>query len=198
MRLHLCERGGDATVHASFHQLPHTRLPRRCSIAEISGSISSSSLSDWLHADRPPRTSPHVMLSTLGRVPKLAVLVALALTFAIAIHISSFPALSRWKLPVLSGQQPHITNDESEGASQESPQKASQEPSPDLAHGSPLPTATPLPPHNAIGLNESAIPCQLLKGAEDVLVVMRTGATEIKDKLPAHLNTTVRFDSRHC
>lgn len=192
------ERGGGATVHASFHLLLHAHLHRRSCSADLSGSSSSSSLSDWLHAIRPLRTSPHVMLSTLGRVPKLAILVALALTFAIAIHISSFPALSRWKLPVLSGQQPHITNDESEDASEESPQKASQEPSPGLAHGSPLPTATSLPPYNTIGLNKSAIPCQLLKGAEDVIVVMRTGATEIKDKLPAHLNTTVRFNSRHC
>lgn len=129
-----------------------------------------------------------MVFNQLGRVPKLAALVALALTFAIAIHISSFPSLSKWKLPILTGQQPHI---ESEDASQESSQKASQEPSPDLAHGSPLPTPTPLH-HQVIGLNVSSVPCQLLKGAEDVLVVMRTGATEIKDKLPAHLNTTVR------
>ena len=36
------------------------------------------------------------------------------------------------------------------------------------------------------------LPCQKLKGGEEVLVVMRTGATEIKDKLPAHLNTTLQ------
>ncbi|EGP88294.1 putative galactosyltransferase [Zymoseptoria tritici IPO323] len=35
-------------------------------------------------------------------------------------------------------------------------------------------------------------PCQLLPGAEDILVVMRTGATEIKDKLPAHIETTFK------
>ncbi|KAF2172564.1 glycosyltransferase family 31 protein [Zasmidium cellare ATCC 36951] len=108
-----------------------------------------------------------MLSATIGRVPKFALFVALALTFIIVIHISSFPSLSKWKLPVLGGQQPQITT-ATEDASQESPQKASQEPSPDL----------------------SAIPCQSLKGGEDVLVVMRTGATEIKDKLPAHLNTT--------
>jgi hypothetical protein len=36
----------------------------------------------------------------------------------------------------------------------------------------------------------SAPPCQSLKHAEDIVVVMRTGATEIKDKLPVHINTT--------
>lgn len=36
------------------------------------------------------------------------------------------------------------------------------------------------------------LPCQKLEGGEEVLVVMRTGATEIKDKLPAHLNTTLQ------
>ncbi|KAK3704170.1 hypothetical protein LTR37_014010 [Vermiconidia calcicola] len=34
------------------------------------------------------------------------------------------------------------------------------------------------------------LPCQQLPGAEDVVVVMRTGATEIQDKLPIHFNTT--------
>ncbi|KAF2766097.1 putative galactosyltransferase [Teratosphaeria nubilosa] len=34
------------------------------------------------------------------------------------------------------------------------------------------------------------LPCQKLTGAEDVVVVMRTGATEIKDKLPIHFRTT--------
>lgn len=37
-----------------------------------------------------------------------------------------------------------------------------------------------------------APPCRSLRGAEDVVVVMRTGATEIKDKLPIHFNTTFR------
>lgn len=45
------------------------------------------------------------------------------------------------------------------------------------------------PPEPTV-LTEEELPCKKLKGGEDVLVVMRTGATEIKDKLPAHLNTT--------
>jgi hypothetical protein len=46
-------------------------------------------------------------------------------------------------------------------------------------------TAVPSAP-----LIEDELPCKKLEGGEDVLVVMRTGATEIKDKLPAHLDTT--------
>ncbi|KXL43347.1 glycosyltransferase family 31 protein [Acidomyces richmondensis BFW] len=41
-------------------------------------------------------------------------------------------------------------------------------------------------------LDPDAPPCERLSGAEDVVVVMRTGATEIKDKLPVHLDTTFR------
>ena len=36
------------------------------------------------------------------------------------------------------------------------------------------------------------LPCQKLPGADDVVVIMRTGATEIQDKLPVHFNTTFR------
>jgi hypothetical protein len=46
-------------------------------------------------------------------------------------------------------------------------------------------------------LEEDELPCKKLKGGEDVLVVMRTGATEIKDKLPAHLNTTFQCYNNH-
>ena len=41
-------------------------------------------------------------------------------------------------------------------------------------------------------LDPDLLPCQHLPGRDDVVVVMRTGATEIADKLPAHLNTTFR------
>ena len=41
-------------------------------------------------------------------------------------------------------------------------------------------------------VDSGALPCQKLPGAEDVVVIMRTGATEIQDKLPVHLNTTFR------
>ena len=35
-------------------------------------------------------------------------------------------------------------------------------------------------------------PCQELDGGDSVLLVMRTGATEIRDKLPVHINTTFK------
>ncbi|KAK0266609.1 hypothetical protein B0A54_03350 [Friedmanniomyces endolithicus] len=41
-------------------------------------------------------------------------------------------------------------------------------------------------------IEPGAPPCRFLAGAEGVVVVMRTGATEIKDKLPVHFNTTLR------
>lgn len=36
------------------------------------------------------------------------------------------------------------------------------------------------------------LPCRHLPGADDVLVVLKTGSTEFEDKLPIHLNTTLR------
>jgi hypothetical protein len=38
---------------------------------------------------------------------------------------------------------------------------------------------------------ESGLPCRRLPGAEDVVVIIKTGSTEFVDKLPMHLNTTV-------
>ncbi len=43
-----------------------------------------------------------------------------------------------------------------------------------------------------VKIDPEILPCQKLPGAEDVVVVMRTGATEIQDKLPVHFNTTFR------
>lgn len=40
--------------------------------------------------------------------------------------------------------------------------------------------------------NGQMLPCQTLHGGEDVVVVMRTGATEIKDKLTVHFDTTFK------
>ena len=40
--------------------------------------------------------------------------------------------------------------------------------------------------------SEGDLPCRKLPGAEDVLVVLKTGSTEFQDKLPIHLNTTLR------
>ncbi|KAK5175188.1 uncharacterized protein LTR77_000325 [Saxophila tyrrhenica] len=46
--------------------------------------------------------------------------------------------------------------------------------------------------HVDIKDDPETLPCQKLPGAEDVVVIMRTGATEIQDKLPIHFNTTFR------
>lgn len=36
------------------------------------------------------------------------------------------------------------------------------------------------------------LPCRSLSGADDVVVILKTGSTELRDKLPVHLNTTLR------
>ena len=37
---------------------------------------------------------------------------------------------------------------------------------------------------------EKPLPCYNLPGAEDTVVIIKTGSTEFTDKLPRHLNTT--------
>ena len=41
-------------------------------------------------------------------------------------------------------------------------------------------------------VTENTLPCLGLPGANDVVVVLRTGSTELADKLPIHLSTTLR------
>lgn len=105
---------------------------------------------------------------TTGTTPRAAskavVLMAVGMTLLLAAHLCySYPSLGKWKLPTIS----------SKGAPQ-----------------------VVVPPNTTNTLPEEVkveeLPCQKLKGGEDVLVVMRTGATEIKDKLPAHLKTTFK------
>ncbi|KAI7266981.1 hypothetical protein KC335_g7986, partial [Hortaea werneckii] len=58
-----------------------------------------------------------------------------------------------------------------------------------------LPNLIPSPAKDhdlAVNIDPDAPPCQQLGQPDDVVVVMRTGATEIKDKLPIHFNTTFR------
>lgn len=42
------------------------------------------------------------------------------------------------------------------------------------------------------GEPSKSLPCSRLPGANDTLVIMKTGATEMQDKLPVHLNTILR------
>jgi hypothetical protein len=44
--------------------------------------------------------------------------------------------------------------------------------------------------HNKIPL--ATLPCKLLPGANDTVVILKTGSTELQDKLPIHLETTLR------
>ena len=55
-------------------------------------------------------------------------------------------------------------------------------------------TSIPLDEAPAASLfqHDSSLPCRTLPGSEDVLVIMKTGSTELEDKLPIHLKTTLR------
>jgi hypothetical protein len=43
----------------------------------------------------------------------------------------------------------------------------------------------------------SSLPCHDLPGASDAVVILRTGSTELQDKLPVHLSTTLRCYPNH-
>lgn len=40
--------------------------------------------------------------------------------------------------------------------------------------------------------NETMLPCAEFEGAEDVVLIIKTGATEVEEKMPVHFNTTLR------
>lgn len=45
---------------------------------------------------------------------------------------------------------------------------------------------------NSASSRQANPPCRSLPGAEDTLVVLKTGSTELKDRLPVHLSTTLQ------
>jgi hypothetical protein len=49
----------------------------------------------------------------------------------------------------------------------------------------------------ATDTESSALPCRELPGANDTVVILRTGSTEIADKLPVHLSTTLNCYPNH-
>lgn len=53
------------------------------------------------------------------------------------------------------------------------------------------PSKADAPSHDVQQTHEN-LSCRDLPGAEDVVVVLKTGSTELADKLPIHLNTTLR------
>ncbi|EME89528.1 glycosyltransferase family 31 protein [Pseudocercospora fijiensis CIRAD86] len=104
------------------------------------------------------------MLLGLPRSTKAAIFVTLSFSFLLFLHlIGSFPALPiKWN----TAQHPTQVPAHGQGEASNAADKA-----------------------DLLSISES-LPCHELQGGDDVLVVMRTGATEIQDKLPAHLNTT--------
>lgn len=43
----------------------------------------------------------------------------------------------------------------------------------------------------------ATLPCKLLPGANDIVIILKTGSTEFQDKLPIHLTTTLRCYPNH-
>lgn len=106
-----------------------------------------------------------MLLTQLPRTIKLAGIVGIVLTFLLVLRISGGGQLS---LPVVGTAE---ANSSSDLAGDESGKGGS-----------------------SLGDSSSSLPCQRLPGVEDVVVVMRTGASEIKDKLPVGYVVGDRLD----
>jgi len=118
---------------------------------------------------------------TSSKTPRAAskaiVLMVVGMTLLLAVHLCyTYPSLGNWKIPTtLPKESSTIPNVTEQTNTQHTEQTTAQT------------TTTPPTPNE-----EEDLPCQKLGGGEDVLVVMRTGATEIKDKLPAHIATSFK------
>jgi len=55
----------------------------------------------------------------------------------------------------------------------------------------------PSNPFRLGALHSGELPCRSLPGANDTVVVLKTGSTELQDKLPIHLSTTLRCYPNH-
>lgn len=149
-----------------------------------------------------------MLLIQMGKGPKLALLVAVSLTFLFAVHLSRSPSLPTWRLPTSQNaaeiaavvpeappvqQQGFVESGQDEAYNA---QKASQEAwshyDPNNPSSPDSLSRKPKLSHDAARPKADPLPCESISGGDDVLVVMRTGATEIKDKLTVHLNTTFK------
>lgn len=108
--------------------------------------------------------------ATPRTAPRLVIFLAIAITLLVGAHLAySFPEqVPKWKIPAAlkEGETPDHPFEDTEQQI--------------LSEFDEAPVSKPL------------LPCQKLPGGEDVVVVMRTGATEIRDKLPVHLKTTLQ------
>jgi hypothetical protein len=55
----------------------------------------------------------------------------------------------------------------------------------------------PSNPFHLSALHPRDLPCKHLPGANDTVVILKTGSTELQDKLPVHLTTTLRCYPNH-
>jgi hypothetical protein len=116
---------------------------------------------------------------TSSRTPRAAskaiVLMVVGMTLLLAVHLCyTYPSLGNWKIPTNLSKESTTTTNITEQTT--------------ITATATITAATTPPTPN----EEEDLPCQKLQGGQDVLIVMRTGATEISDKLPAHLSTTFR------
>lgn len=112
---------------------------------------------------------------TSSKTPRAAskaiILMVVGMTLLLAVHLCyTYPSLGNWKIPTNLAKESFTT-----------PNTTAQTTTQTTTIATPTPNK-----------EEEDLPCKKLNGGEDVLVVMRTGATEIKDKLPAHLSTTFK------
>ena len=129
------------------------------------------------------------MLVTSPRSGKVIFGVAVVATLLIALHLwSSQDLTSTWKRP--SGH--HTWTESKENPSSITHDSPPEPPASLAASATPIKADQPAPSQNEANTTQERLPCLNLESTDRVAVIMRTGATEIQDKLPAHLNTTFR------
>jgi hypothetical protein len=121
---------------------------------------------------------------TSSRTPRAAskaiVLMVVGMTLLLAVHLCyTYPSLGTWKIPTNLSKYSSTTPNATE---QVATTTTTTHPTPPIMNKE----------EEEEEEEEEALPCQSLTGGQEVLVVMRTGATEISDKLPAHLSTTFK------
>lgn len=138
--------------------------------------------------------SADAMLISQGRGPRVIAGVAATLTLLLLLLWSTSSSPSQWKLPSTSWNRPLTADPPEKDLTGEDSWEIFpiQHETTIRPSSTPTTSQTPQTTHTVAGAHITAtgLPCQSLSGSDDVIVVMRTGATEIKDKLPIHFNTT--------
>ena len=103
--------------------------------------------------------------------------------------------LHLWHLPTHDAEVIHVITRPAPGAPTQHhvPLPTKTPPAQAPAHLPELPSLPPDPEEDKqINLKTDVDECQALQGAEELFVVLKTGATELHHKLPIHFNTTLK------